>query len=100
MYVLYSILLYFSEHHSDIARPNIDIFLNSILWLLDVYFCELFGTTALLELGTHATPAITSAKYMYVTNKIGLVAGCGTKGQNAELSHTIQDMWFALVIGN
>ena len=55
MYILYSILLYFSQCHSDIARFNIYIFLNSIILLLDcVYCCELLDTTALLELGTQA----------------------------------------------
>ena len=61
-------ILYFSQCHSDIARPNIYTFLNYVLhFYICVYYWELLDTTALLELGTQA---ITSAKYVYVTNKM------------------------------
>ena len=49
---IYCTLLYFSQCHSDIAHPNIDILLNSIPILLDL--CVLLDTTALLELETQA----------------------------------------------
>ena len=35
-HLICSIRLYFNLCHSNIARPNIDIFLNSILLLLDL----------------------------------------------------------------
>ena len=61
-YILYSILLYFSQCHSDIAHPNIYIFLNCILLLLDLYVLlwiilestALLDTAALFALGTQA----------------------------------------------
>ena len=56
--VLYSIWLYLSLHHSDIARPNIYIFLIPFLYFRCVYCYEtvryyLLDITALLELETH-----------------------------------------------
>jgi uncharacterized protein with PQ loop repeat len=43
MYILYSILLYSSQCHSDISQSNIYIFLNYIILLLDLcivrYYC-------------------------------------------------------------
>ena len=51
--VLYSTV--FSLCHSDIAHPNIYIFLNYIILLLGcVYCCELLDSTALFELETQA----------------------------------------------
>jgi hypothetical protein len=61
----------FCQHHSDIAFPNMYIFLYSIhLLLICVYYYELLDTTALLELGTKnfPKPARASTKYIYVTN--------------------------------
>jgi hypothetical protein len=62
MYILYSILLYFSQLHSDIALYNIYILLISIslhldlcvlLWIV-LATSALLDTTTLLELGTQA----------------------------------------------
>ena len=61
MYWLYSILLYFSQCHSDITRPHIYIFLNSILLLLDL--CALLWIVRY-----YRTVGITSDKYVYVIN--------------------------------
>ena len=77
MYILYYILLYFSQCHSNIAHPNSYIFLNSILLLLGLcvlcvllrivrYYC----TITVLKHKHFATPSITSAKHVYVTNNI------------------------------
>ena len=80
MYILYSTLLYFSQCHSDIARPNIYIFLNSFLFHLDLclllwivrYYCIVWARNTSISF-SHFTPAITSAKYVYVTNQIWLI---------------------------
>ena len=72
MYILYSILLYLSPCHSDVARPYIYIFLIPFLYLdlcvLDIC-CEIVRLlTYLLDIAALSETRRTSIRYTHNNN--------------------------------